>query len=153
MKNSIKYTLAILLSISCITLFADEDPYATVNWSLQTSSPLIDAGNNTVNSTILDLGGYPRVVDGTIDIGAYEVKAQITGIANEKKIIENSFYPNPAANKITHNGEKLSIYSFTGVLILSKTDQTVDISQLAQGQYIIKIEQENRISHSILIKK
>ncbi len=51
---------------------------ANGDFTLQGTSPLIDAGNNTANTETKDLGGNERMVDGdldatnTIDIGAYE---------------------------------------------------------------------------------
>lgn len=39
---------------------------------LQTNSPCINAGNNSGTTTTQDLDGNPRIIGGTIDIGAYE---------------------------------------------------------------------------------
>jgi hypothetical protein len=38
----------------------------------QTNSLCIDAGNNAYTNSITDLDGRPRVVNGTVDVGAYE---------------------------------------------------------------------------------
>ena len=35
-------------------------------------SPCIDAGDNTTVGTSIDLGGYPRIMRGRVDMGAYE---------------------------------------------------------------------------------
>jgi hypothetical protein len=35
-------------------------------------SPCIDAGDNSTVSTAIDLAGYPRIMRGTVDMGAYE---------------------------------------------------------------------------------
>ncbi|PWU22026.1 MAG: hypothetical protein C5B50_00265 [Verrucomicrobia bacterium] len=47
------------------------DPLAG-NYQLQTRSPCINAGNNSYVTMDADLNGNPRIVDGTVDVGAYE---------------------------------------------------------------------------------
>ena len=42
------------------------------NFRLQTNSPCINAGNNSDVSRNTDLDGRPRIVAGTVDMGAYE---------------------------------------------------------------------------------
>jgi hypothetical protein len=50
---------------------------ATGDFHLQIGSPCIDAGSNGYVSALADLDGNPRIVNGTVDMGAYE--SQFTG--------------------------------------------------------------------------
>lgn len=47
---------------------------ASGDYRLATNSPCVDAGTNeTGMTTELDLDGHPRIINGTVDMGAYEV--------------------------------------------------------------------------------
>lgn len=48
------------------------------DYHLQNNSPCIDAGNNAHVSTATDLDGNPRIVTGTVDVGAYEFQSPDT---------------------------------------------------------------------------
>src|SRR6185295_5246363 len=53
-------------------LFVDQ---TAGNFHLQPGSPCIDTGSDTYSTGSTDLDGNPRVVNGTIDMGAYEFQA------------------------------------------------------------------------------
>ena len=51
------------------------------DFHLQTNSPCINAGKNSYVSSTTDLDGNPRIVGGTVDIGAYEYQAPTSVIS------------------------------------------------------------------------
>jgi len=57
-------------NITNAPLFVDTDGWNDPR--LQSNSPCINAGNNAYVSTSTDLDGNPRIIGGTVDMGAYE---------------------------------------------------------------------------------
>jgi hypothetical protein len=56
-------------TITAEPLFLDQ---TNGNYHLHINSPCIDAGNNAYVDWSMDLDGNPRIINGTVDIGAYE---------------------------------------------------------------------------------
>ena len=54
---------------------------AAGNFQLQSNSPCINAGNNAYVTVTTDLNGNPRIVGGTVDIGAYEYQTPTSAIS------------------------------------------------------------------------
>jgi hypothetical protein len=48
------------------------------NFQLQSNSPCINAGNNAYVFTATDLAGNPRILGGTVDMGAYEYQSPVS---------------------------------------------------------------------------
>jgi parallel beta-helix repeat protein len=62
-------------NITNAPLFVD---YARGNLRLQATSPCINAGGNAYAPGSSDLDGLPRIVSGTVDMGAYEFQPPLT---------------------------------------------------------------------------
>jgi len=67
-------------NISANPLFIDA---ANANVRLQAGSPCIDVGDNSVVTVSTDLDGGPRIVLGTVDMGAYEFGFDCNGPAGD----------------------------------------------------------------------
>ncbi len=67
-------------------------------------------------------------------------------------------YPNPMKDNLNFNSNspvsKVSIYDFTGRIVLSSnvTENTINLSQLQSGQYLVKVTIENEVYTSKLVK-
>jgi len=57
-------------NITNAPLFVDTNNWADLR--LRSDSPCIDAGNNDYVTTLTDLDGKPRILNGIVDMGAYE---------------------------------------------------------------------------------
>jgi hypothetical protein len=66
-------------NITNAPLFVDTNGWS--NLRLQSDSPCINAGINSLVASATDFDGKPRIVGGTVDIGAYEFQAPISQIS------------------------------------------------------------------------
>jgi Cadherin-like beta sandwich domain len=69
---------------------------ATNDFHLHATSPCIDAGNNTGVVGAIDLDGHARILDGTVDLGAYETPVSSIAVfgTNGTPITNGSITPN-----------------------------------------------------------
>ena len=79
------------------------------NFRLQTNSPCINAGNNSYTSIGTDLDGRPRIVNGTVDVGAYEFQG--TGIGEFTAWLQTSALPTDGSADFTDaDGDGMNNY-------------------------------------------
>lgn len=117
---------------------------------------------NTV-SYILDESDYLTFNDGQSLVVNISGATQIIALSNIRKVVfekiidgieeissEIQIVPNPANNSFRVSNldkdEEMTVYSMTGQKVMSgivTNDQTVDISALANGLYLVKIGSQN----------
>jgi hypothetical protein len=119
------------------------------DYTLQSGSPAIDTGNNSkipagINT---DLLGNARILNATVDMGAYEYDSTLGINDSELNKTEIILYPNPTSSvlniKTNSNLKRATIYSVLGKKILETSSKKITTSNLNKGIYLIKIETED----------
>ncbi len=143
---------------------------------LQKNSSCINTGDNTLfdagkvpdlSAITTDLAGNPRIIDGKIDLGAYEFSGQPTNIhivSGQKNNITS--YPNPAIsgetvtlqlNETCKNG-KWTLFNLNGNAIKTgkiENQQEIKINtvNLVSGIYLVKLSDESwQLTEMLIIK-
>ncbi len=96
----------------------------------------------SVNSTDARYIYNMRVLIGNMKIEKVEDDDVTTDIESTEATTI-SLYPNPATNKLNvaglAEGESVEIYNATGALVISTMNTSIDVSNLAQGIYFVKL--------------
>jgi hypothetical protein len=131
--------------------------------------------NTAVNSNIFWLGGLfsstASTFNGTVDdfkIYNYALTdAQVINLFNNNSLssqnfnqnnLEVSLYPNPATNvlniEMTTELKSIEVYNITGQKVMSATQKQINVSDLASGMYMIRIQDsENAVSTKKFLKQ
>lgn len=121
--------------------------------TLQTGSPCINAGDpaTALLAGETDYNGHARVVNTTIDLGAFEHNGSsaMTATGSAPATLGLSVYPNPASHAIaitttqTFSAGILTISNSHGEAVLKQNagsgETRVDISNLPNGIYIVRL--------------
>lgn len=132
------------------------NPNLDANYKPTASSiAVLDQGTNSFyNASLfgsLDASGNTRILNTTIDLGAYEYNSSILSTTNfDVKTIH--VYPNPATDivkiKTIQNVKKLTVFNVKGQKVLHAIKQSqINISSLPSGVYFLNIttNQSNQI--------
>ncbi len=122
------------------------NPVIGGNFALNQGSPASNSGANTTNIVKRDLVGFLRN-SGSISIGAYEINSTLS--VNDD-VFNNSVsvIPNPTSNTLTIDLKddilkNIIIYNELGQKIKETASNEVDISNLPDGIYFVKITSQS----------
>ncbi len=121
-------------------LFTDS---TTNDFTLQSTSPAINIGDNSANSEAKDLAGNNRIFDSIIDIGAYESQTTLSNPSFD--INAMTVYPIPTRQFIYIESDalpidRIAVYNLLGKEVFqSKQTDRVDVSYLESGMYLLKL--------------
>ena len=127
-------------NITSTTNTSNSDPLFTNasndDFTLQSTSPAIDAGNNTYNTTTYALAGNDRIFNTTIDMGAFEYDGA-TASSDDFILTGFTTYPNPVENTLTIDLQdelkQVEVFSLSGKKIITSTATEIDMSSLSEG--------------------
>jgi len=146
--------------ITGTTATSSTDPNLDVDFKLTAGSTSVDTGDNSLIPAEIttDLLFNQRIFNTTVDRGAYEYDPSLginDVVLNEYDI---KLYPNPTTSilniEMTQNLKQVSIYSVLGSEVLRTQNETIDVSGLSNGIFLIKIEDENgNVSTKRFVKK
>jgi len=141
-------------------------------YQISDNSQCIDVGKpNTTNLPNYDPAGNPRIVNGRVDIGAYEWNLMVD--TDEKPVEENNIqsinvYPNPTTNNVTISYEanqsgmiNISLLNTRGILIkswelmcISSLGQKINVNarDLDSGIYFLRLQIGKKVVTRKLVK-
>ncbi|WMI64317.1 T9SS type A sorting domain-containing protein [Aestuariibaculum sp. YM273] len=126
------------------------------DFTLQNTSPAINNGDNTFVIGSVDLLNNPRIVNTTVDRGAFEFDNALS--INDYTLVKKFFvYPNPVQSmlniKSDFNIESLSLYSVLGNYIKTvKNINAIDVSDLKSGIYLVRVTIKGKVTTLKFVK-
>ena len=135
-------------------LFTD---FVNQDYSLQSTSPLIDAGSaipslhlpdyDLLNEYVVHTSSTSRQVVNALDIGAFEYQPPLAvGELLSGGIV---LYPNPASRLVhlknvePNTLQGVAVYSVNGQLLLTSNAPVIDVAGLKSGMYLVKVKTSN----------
>jgi len=131
----------------------------TADWSVLDGSPCINAGDPGGIYPATDKAGNPRVVEGRIDIGAYEYQ-WFLGYDPVNHQVEPILYPNPVVDYLVIDSPQKSLLVITnsiGQIVktinhnFAKT--TIYLGNLPSGVYVVQTTTGDAVTFTKLVKR
>ena len=138
----------------------EREAYVDNNGCMIVTHFKINNGGHTWPGSPFDIGGTNYDIDASVEVWKFLSQFNIFGVingclsagTNELETKRYSVYPNPSKNKLSITGLEseptdVKLVSLTGGIVLeltlSKVNNSIDLSSLPEGNYLLKVGIEN----------
>lgn len=138
----------------------EREAYVDNNGCMIVTHFKINNGGHTWPGSPFDIGGTNYDIDASVEVWRFLSQFNIFGVingclsagTNELETKRYSVYPNPSKNKLSITGLEseptdVKLVSLTGGIVLeltlSKVNNSIDLSSLPEGNYLLKVGIEN----------
>ena len=142
--------------IKQVPLAADVNFYAWQRLSADLSTALATGVNYSLIGIVVEQKNKLQGAAGELQFDNFYYYANESGV-DANTIAGFSIYPNPASEYVIANADALiqsiSLYATDGTLVASKAGNVLNVSEVAQGAYIVKVEVSGAVATSKIIVK
>ena len=142
--------------IKQVPLAADVNFYAWQRLSADLSTALATGVNYSLIGIVVEQKNKLQGAAGELQFDNFYYYANESGV-DANTIAGLSIYPNPASEYVIANADALiqsiSLYATDGTLVASKAGNVLNVSEVAQGAYIVKVEVSGAVATSKIIVK
>ncbi len=138
-----------VIGTGILTLFSDTagDLLLNPDYSVMPCSPVVNAGNNSLVTSSVDIDENPRIVNSTVDIGAYETQISCKKASDKPSNKMNNsdlvVFPNPTNGlffiRTKMELEYTEIFDMKGQLLLTTTEKEIQLENHPFGIYLARI--------------
>ena len=133
------------------------NPAADVStWEADWTAPTSGKGEVIFYAAVNSSNGNFGTSGDQIYTSSLKVSEKLTVGFEEELANIFKVYPNPCVDQITVEGvnaELVEIYTVNGEKVLSTTEQSIDVSALAAGNYLLKANADSEVLQSTFTKK
>lgn len=131
------------------------------SWTFTWTSPASDQGDIKFYAAAVAADGNGSNGAGDVTVSTETGAFNVLGIS-EAKLLKFDMYPNPSADEVKiqlpsgTSSASVSMYDYVGRLVYTKTvtdvDNTIDVRDLSQGMYLLRVTTDTKVGAKQFIK-
>lgn len=128
------------------------------NWSFSWTAPNVAEGDITFYAAFNCANGNGTTTGDEIYTTSFTISENLTSVNENNNKTTLKIYPNPATERFfvwsNHSIQQIEIYGLNGQLVLSTTNtqNSVEVSGLEKGIYLVKVVTDKQVTIKKLIK-